>query len=75
VWAVALLEAGFGFTAPSYNTIVSWRVRQRDQGKAAAMMAVMSSLGAMLGSFSFSFFLHVRSLSRHLCAHLSSDVV
>ena len=35
-----MLEAGFGFTAPSYNTIVSWRVAQEDQGKAAATMAV-----------------------------------
>ena len=37
---MATLEAGFGFTAPSYNTIVSWRVAQEDQGKAAATMAV-----------------------------------
>jgi hypothetical protein len=28
---ISMLEAGFGFTAPSYNTIVSWRVSQEDQ--------------------------------------------
>lgn len=47
-----MLEGGFGFTAPSYNTIVSWRVSQEDQGKAAATMAVMANIGAIFGQFS-----------------------
>ena len=55
---LAMIEFGFGFTAPSYNTIVSWRVRQEDQGKAAAMMAVMSNLGGIFGTYFYSVFLH-----------------
>jgi MFS family permease len=55
---LAMIEFGFGFTAPSYNTIVSWRVRQEDQGKAAAMMAVMSNIGGIFGTYFYSFFLH-----------------
>lgn len=59
---VAMLEAGFGFTAPSYNTIVSWRVAQEDQGKAAATMAVMGNVGAIFGTYLYSFYLHDATL-------------
>ena len=53
-----MMDFGFGFTAPSYNTIVSWRVQQQDQAKAAATMAVMGNLGWIFGAYFYSFYLH-----------------